>query len=114
MKTLPKNSYITFPSFGMMFKKFNPTLPRFTHVSLNALPIFLLVSNLKFSIFLKALFLSLILFSLYSIKFDLIFDTGLIKLSLKKLDLKSFGIIILFFFKIYSNCPEVRFFLLLS
>ena len=79
----------------MMFKKFNPILPRFTHVSLNTLPIFLLVSNLKFSSFLKALFFSLILYSLYSIKFDLIFNTGLTKLSLTKLDLKSFGIIIL-------------------
>ena len=73
--------------------------PSCLHISLKALPTFLLESNLKFSNFLIALFLSLILFSLNSTKLDFIFATGFIKLSLKKLDLKSFGITILFFFK---------------
>ena len=86
-----------------IFRKFNPIKPSCFHPSLKALPIFLLLSSLKFSNFLIALFLSLILFSLYSTKLDLILPIGLIKLSLKKFDLKSFGIVILFFFKISSN-----------
>ena len=94
---------MTFPNFGIIFKKFNPILPSCAHRSLNARPIFLFVSSLKFSNFLKALFLSFILFSLYSIRLVFIFPTGLMKLSLKKFDLKSFGITILFFFKMSSN-----------
>ena len=86
-----------------MFKKFNPICPSCFQTSLKALPTFLLLSNLKFSILRIALFLSFILSSLNSIKLDLIFPAGLMKLSLKKLDLKSFGITILFFFKMSSN-----------
>ena len=87
----------------MIFKKFKPILPNWIHKSLNPLLIFLFVSNLKFSNLLIALFLSLILFSLNSTRLDFNFDTGFTKLSLKKLDLKSFGIIILFFFRISSS-----------
>ena len=89
---------MAFPSLGIIFKKLSPTLPKLFHKSLKALPIFLLVSNLKFSNLLIALFLYFILFSLNSIKLDLILVTGLKTLSLKKFDLKSFGITILFFF----------------
>ena len=90
---------MTLPNFGIIFKKFNPIFPNCNHKSLKTRPIFLFVSCLKFSNFLKALFLSLILFSLYSIRLDLIFPTGLKILSLKKFDLKSLGIVILFFLK---------------
>ena len=71
---------------------------------------FYLYHSLKFSNFLIALFLSLILFSLYSIKLDLIFPTGLIILSLKKFDLKSFGIVILFFLKLVLIDQKLNFF----
>ena len=80
---------MTDPSFGIIFKKLSPINPRFFQTSLNARPTFLFVSYFKFSNFLIALFLSFILFSLYSIRFDLIFETGLKILSLRKLDLKS-------------------------
>ena len=75
---------MAFPSLGIIFKKLSPTLPKLFHKSLKALPIFLLVSNLKFSNLLIALFLSFILFSLNSIKLDLILVTGLKTLSLNE------------------------------
>ena len=44
---------------------------------------------------------------------DFNLETGLTKFSLKKFVLKSFGITILFFFKISSIWPVVKFFLFL-
>ena len=98
MNKSPKNEKTTFPNLGIMFKKFNPTFPRPDHILINDLLIFLFVSYFKFSAFLKILFFAFIWSSLNSIKFDFAFEIGFIKVSLKKLDLKSFGIVILFFF----------------
>ena len=66
-----------------MFKKFNPIFPKLIHAFWNDLLIFLFVSCLKFSAFLKILFFALILSSLNSIKFNFAFEIGFTKVSLK-------------------------------